>query len=351
LRYQRHPQACRELAAATPGHIMLELLWPYALLLLPLPWLVWRFWPTASGEDAALRAPFFAAWQELHEQGDGPGGRSFSLLLLTPLCLIWLALLVSLSRPTWIGEAISLPTTGRDLLIAVDISGSMRVEDMQIGRNQVQRIDAVKQVLSEFIERRRGDRMGLILFGTNAYLQAPLTFDNNTVRRFLLEAQLGFAGRETAIGDAIGLAVKRLRDRPAESRVLILLTDGANTAGAVQPDEAARLAADYGIRVHTIGIGADKMLVPGLFGSSFGSRTVNPSTDLDEDTLMYIASETGGRYFRARDPAELVDIYRVLDQLEPVDQEEATYRPQRSLFHWPLGLAFICSLLLAWRRS
>ncbi len=330
---------------------MLELLWPYALLLLPLPWLVWRFWPTAAGEDAALRAPFFAAWQELHEQGDGPGGRSFSLLVLTLLCLIWFALLASLSRPTWIGEAISLPATGRDLLIAVDISGSMRVEDMQIGRNQVQRIDAVKQVLSEFIERRRGDRMGLILFGTNAYLQAPLTFDNNTVRRFLLEAQLGFAGRETAIGDAIGLAVKRLRDRPAESRVLILLTDGANTAGAVQPDEAARLAADYGIRVHTIGIGADKMLVPGLFGSSFGSRTVNPSTDLDEDTLMYIASETGGRYFRARDPAELVDIYRVLDQLEPVDQEEATYRPQRSLFHWPLGLAFICSLLLAWRRS
>jgi Ca-activated chloride channel family protein len=330
---------------------MLELLWPYALALLPLPWLVWRFWPTASGEDAALRAPFFDTWRELHEQGESLGGRSFSRLVPALLCLIWFALLVSLSRPTWIGEAISLPATGRDLLIAVDISGSMQVEDMQIGRNQVQRIDAVKQVLSEFIERRRGDRMGLILFGTNAYLQAPLTFDNNTVRRFLLEAQLGFAGRETAIGDAIGLSVKRLRDRPADSRVLILLTDGANTAGAVQPDEAARLAADYGIRVHTIGIGADKMLVPGLFGSSFGSRTVNPSSDLDEDTLVNIARETGGRYFRARDPAELADIYRVLDQLEPVDQEAATYRPQSSLFHWPLGLAFLCSLLLAWIRS
>jgi Ca-activated chloride channel family protein len=330
---------------------MLELLWPYALALLPLPWLVWRFWPTAAGEEAALRAPFFDAWREIQTQGDSLGGRPFSLLVPALLCLIWFALLVGLSRPTWIGEAISLPATGRDLLIAVDISGSMQVEDMQIGRNQVQRIVAVKQVLAEFIERRRGDRMGLILFGTNAYLQAPLTFDNNTVRRFLLEAQLGFAGRETAIGDAIGLSVKRLRDRPADSRVLILLTDGANTAGAVQPDEAARLAADYGIRVHTIGIGADKMLVPGLFGSSFGSRTVNPSSDLDEETLMNIASETGGRYFRARDPAELVDIYRVLDQLEPVDQEEATYRPQRSLFHWPLGLAFMCSLLLAWVRS
>ena len=330
---------------------MLELMWPQALALLPLPWLVWRFWPLAAGEDAALRAPFFETWQELHEQGAGLGGRPYSLLVPILLCLIWLALLVSLSRPTWIGDAISLPATGRDLLIAVDISGSMQVEDMQIGQNQVQRIDAVKQVLAEFIERRRGDRMGLILFGTNAYLQAPLTFDNNTVRRFLLEAQLGFAGRETAIGDAIGLSVKRLRDRPADSRVLILLTDGANTAGAVQPEEAARLAADHGIRVHTIGIGADKMLVPGLFGSSFGSRTVNPSSDLDEKSLMNIAEQTGGHYFRARDPAELVDIYRLLDQLEPVDQEDATYRPQTSLFHWPLGLAFMCSLLLAWVRS
>jgi Ca-activated chloride channel family protein len=330
---------------------MIELVWPTVFLLLPLPWLVWRFWPTAAGEDAALRAPFFETWRQLHEQPEGGVGQSWSMLVPVLLFAIWLGLLLALSRPTWIGDPVSLPATGRDLLIAVDISGSMQVEDMQIGQNQVQRIDAVKLVLGEFIERRRGDRMGLILFGTNAYLQAPLTFDNNTVRRFLLEAQLGFAGRETAIGDAIGLAVKRLRERPADSRVLILLTDGANTAGAVQPEEAARLAADNGIRVHTIGIGADKMLVSGLFGSSFGSRTVNPSSELDEDTLTNIAKQTGGRYFRARDPAELVEIYRLLDQLEPVDQDEATYRPRRSLFHWPLGFALIGSLLLAWIRS
>jgi Ca-activated chloride channel family protein len=232
----------------------------------------------------------------------------------------------------------------------VDISGSMQVEDMRVGQNNVQRIDSVKQVVGNFIERRRGDRLGLILFGSNAYLQAPLTFDTETVRRFLLEAQLGFAGRETAIGDAIGLAVKRLRDRPVESRVLIILTDGANTTGAVQPADAARLAADNDVRVHTIGVGAEQMLVPGLFGSSFGSRTVNPSADLDESSLRDIASQTGGQYFRARDPAELDEVYRLLDLLEPVAQDDATFRPRSSLFHWPLALSFCLSLLLAMNR-
>jgi Ca-activated chloride channel family protein len=328
---------------------VLELDWPYALLLFPLPWLFWRFYPAANSEQAALRAPFFSTWQELQRRSEPviSGSSSLSGLLLV---LIWLSLLAALSRPAWIGEAISLPASGRDLLIAVDISGSMQVEDMRVGQNNVQRIDSVKQVVGNFIERRRGDRLGLILFGSNAYLQAPLTFDTETVRRFLLEAQLGFAGRETAIGDAIGLAVKRLRDRPVESRVLIILTDGANTTGAVQPADAARLAADNDVRVHTIGVGAEQMLVPGLFGSSFGSRTVNPSADLDESSLRDIASQTGGQYFRARDPAELDEVYRLLDLLEPVAQDDATFRPRTSLFHWPLALSFCLSLMLAMNR-
>jgi len=328
---------------------MLELMWPLALLLLPLPWLVWRLWPAASTEQAALRAPFYQAWEELHALSGSGVARSsrWSALLL---CCTWLALVLALTRPTWLGDAVSIPASGRDLLLAVDISGSMQVDDMQIGQNRVQRIDAVKLVLGEFIERRRGDRLGLILFGSNAYLQAPLTFDSNTVKRFLMEAQLGFAGRETAIGDAIGLAVKRLRDRPAESRVLILLTDGANTSGEVQPAEAAEIAADNGIRIHAIGIGAESMTVPGLFGSSFGARTINPSSELDETTLSTLAEKTGGRYFRARDPAELVEIYRLLDLLEPVEQDATSYRPRTSLFHLPLGFALACSLLLGWRR-
>ena len=165
------------------------------------------------------------------------------------------------------------------------------------------------------------------------------------------EAQLGFAGRETAIGDAIGLAVKRLRDRPAESRVLILLTDGAHNAGEVEPFDAARLAADNGVKIHTIGIGSDKLVVPGLFGSSFGSQVVNPSRDLDERSLRQIANMTGGSYFRARDPAELVNIYELLDALEPVEQEAQSYRPRKSLLHLPLGVALALSLLLAYGRG
>ncbi|MCX2981691.1 VWA domain-containing protein [Halieaceae bacterium IMCC14734] len=328
---------------------MIEFIWPTVFLLLPLPWLSWRLLRPAQTEQAALRAPFFDSWAELNEQqsrGHG-GGRAASALVLT---LIWCLLLIAAARPTWIGDSITLPREGRDLLLAVDISGSMQIEDMRSGQNLVPRLNAVKAVIGEFVQRRRGDRLGLILFGTQAYLQAPLTFDSATVKRFLLEAQIGFAGKETAIGDAIGLAVKRLRQRPAQSRILILLTDGANTAGEVSPMGAAALAAENDIRIYTVGVGADEMRVPGIFGSSFGSRVTNPSRDLDEATLQRIADTTGGRYFRARDPAQLAEIYRLLDQLEPVDQTAATYRPRQSLFQWPLAIAMGLSLLLAAAR-
>ncbi|MEE4659215.1 MAG: VWA domain-containing protein [Halieaceae bacterium] len=327
---------------------MLELQWPWAFYLLPLPLLVWRFWPSAGAQDAALRAPFFEAWREL--ESSGARRATGSWLAGIALVGIWGSLLLAVARPTWVGEPVTLPASGRDLLLAVDLSGSMQVEDMQVGQQTVTRIAAVKQVVGDFIERRKGDRLGLILFGSNAYVQAPLTFDRTTVKRFLREAQLGFAGRETAIGDAIGLAVKRLRDRPAASRVLILLTDGAHNAGEVEPFDAARLAADNGVKIHTIGIGADQMVRPGIFGSSFGSRVVNPSRDLDERSLRQIANMTGGNYFRARDPAELVNIYELLDALEPVEQEAQSYRPQKSLFHLPLSLAFGLSLLLGFAR-
>ena len=326
---------------------MIELLWPWALLLLPFPALVWlALPPLRNAGEAALHAPFYDSWASL-ESRLGHRRRGLRIVNMALLSLSWLGLVLALTRPTWVGEPVNLPAVGRDLLLAVDISGSMRVEDMLQGQNRVTRINAVKRVVGNFMERRRGDRIGLILFGTNAYVQAPLTFDVDTVRRFLDEAQLGFAGRDTAIGDAIGLAVKRLRERPAANRVLVLLTDGANTAGVVQPLDAASLAADHGVRIHTVGIGADSMEVPGLFGSSFGARNVNPSADLDEASLQSIAELTGGRYFRARHPAELAEIYGLLDMLEPLDQEEAVYRPRSSLFHWPAaaGLLAVLGLL------
>jgi Ca-activated chloride channel family protein len=319
-------------------------------LLLPLPLLVWRLYPAVPTEQAALRAPFFGDWQELQDESQGNRGRArmaHALLLI----LTWICLLTAAARPSWLGEPVTLPTDARDLLLAVDISGSMRVQDMPVGRDTVPRIIAVKHVVGEFIERRQGDRIGLVLFGSQAYLQSPLTFDTRTVDRFLQEAQLGFAGKETAIGDAIGLSVKRLKQRPTESRVVILLTDGANTSGVVEPRDAARLAAEHEVRIYTVGVGADEMTVPGLFGSSFGSRRVNPSADLDESTLLDIAKITGGQYFRARNPEELSSIYRLLDELEPVDQEASTYRPRQSLFHWPLAIAAVLSLLLGMLRA
>ncbi|MEJ2530281.1 MAG: VWA domain-containing protein [Halioglobus sp.] len=328
---------------------MIEWLWPWMLLLAPLPWLVRRLAPAASSESPALRAPFFDEWRELSRGQSRPAVAGGKLPLIA-LWLVWLLLLLAAARPVWIGEPIELPNSGRDLMLAVDISGSMRIDDMQLGQNLVRRIDAVQALGADFIERRSGDRLGLILFGSNAYVQAPLSFDTTTVKRFLLEARIGFAGQETAIGDAIGLAVKRLKERPAESRVLILLTDGQDTASAVQPLEAARLASDLGIRIYTIGIGADEMTLPGLFGSSFGARQVNPSAELDEQTLRSIADQTGGDYFRARNPQELATIYQALDRLEPIEQEAVTYRPRQALGYVPLLLALALSFGLAARH-
>jgi len=329
---------------------MLEWLWPWVALLAPLPWLVQRFAPPARSQQPALRAPFFAQWQQLSDTQTGKT-RSNTPLSALAVWALWLLLLIAAARPVWIGEPIELPNTGRDLMLAVDISGSMRIEDMQMGQVLARRIDAVRQVGADFIGRRSGDRLGLILFGSNAYVQSPLSFDTTTVKRFLLEAQIGFAGQETAIGDAIGLAVKRLKERPAESRVLILLTDGQDTASSVKPLDAAQLAASLGIRIYTIGIGADEMTLPGLFGSSFGSRQVNPSAELDEAGLQKIAQLTGGQYFRARNPQELLNIYQLLDQFEPVEQQSATYRPRQALGYLPLGGALLLSFALALRHG
>ena len=233
-----------------------------------------------------------------------------------------------------------LPASGRDLLLAVDVSGSMDYADMQWDDEPISRLELVKRLLGDFIEGRRGDRVGLILFGSQAYLQAPLTFDRHTVRTWLDEAVIGIAGKNTAIGDAIGLAVKRLRQRPAQSRVLVLITDGANNGGEIDPMVAAQLAADEGVRIYTIGIGADPQQ-SGAFGS-FGFSAL----DLDETSLRAISDTTGGEYFRARNQAELQQIELTLDRLEPVAQQPTLARPAQALYVWPLALALLGSLLL-----
>ena len=323
---------------------MFQIEWPLVLLLIPLPVLVYFAVPArALRQQAALRVPVIDDFQlgEMTLDEVRPyRWRQWLCLLL------WLLLVFAASRPQWLGESIALPISGRDLMLAVDLSDSMRTGDFKIEGKQVNRLQATKQVASQFIERRRGDRLGLILFGSQAYLQTPLTFDSKTVNRLLQESAIGLAGERTAIGDAIGLAIKRLDQESDNSRVLVLMTDGANTAGEVTPLKAAQLAAKRGLKIYTIGIGADEE----VRRSWFGLRRVNPSAQLDEKTLREIAILSGGRYFRARNTEELAQIYQLLDKLEPLPRDTRSLRPITALFIWPLALALLLATLLVATR-
>lgn len=323
---------------------MLQFDWPWVAALLPLP-LIARYLltPFENPMDMALHVPF------IHEFTPGPGKAP---RMRAPRGLLWLAimawclLILAGTGPRWLGDFVEIPLSGRDLMLAVDLSASMEEQDFILDRRRVDRLTATKQIAGEFIAARIGDRLGLILFGERAYLQTPLTFDRVTVRTLLDEAVIGLAGRATAIGDAIGLAVKRLGAEDGQNRVLILLTDGANTAGVVEPLAAADLAAGRNLKIYTIGIGADEMTPRSLFGS----RRVNPSLALDEKTLQAIADKTGGRYFRARDTARLRQIYQLLDELEPAVKDARRFRPQTALYYWPLSLALVLMLAAVFLR-
>ncbi|WP_425641157.1 VWA domain-containing protein [Marinomonas gallaica] len=323
---------------------MLDLQWPWALLLLPLPFFfLWR----ARGKNASATHIYWRHSQFLAKAPQHHGRNRSGLPLILLMCA-WLTMVLALSRPAWLGEATQIPPTGRDLLIALDLSGSMQISDMTLNDRTADRLSAAKEVLSQFIRERRGDRIGIIVFGSKAYLQAPLSYDLETINQLIQESQIGFAGEQTAIGDAIGLGIKRLQDKPADQKVLILMTDGANTAGRVSPLQAADYAAKQGVTVHTIGIGAEHMIRPGFFGP----KVVNPSSDLDEPLLTNIAHLTGGQFFRARSTQELRQVYALLDQLEPIPSSDILQRPKTTLFHWlgALSLLFVAVSLLATRR-
>ena len=316
---------------------MLHFDWPWMLILLPLPWLIRRFTPHTAQQSATLYAPVFS---QFGEQSQAQASEAPTRLL--PLWIIWGLLLAAACRPLWLGEPVGRPLEGRDMVIAVDLSGSMSTEDMELNGRSVDRLTMVKSVLSEFIARRQGDRLGLVLFGDSAYLQAPLTFDRTTVSHFLDETVLGLVGRSTAIGDAIGVSLRHMLEQETEQRVLILLTDGQNTAGQMQPLEAAKLAAQEKVTIYAIGVGADEM----VRRSFIFSQRVNPSADLDEATLTELANMTGGAYFRARDTQSLAEIYQTIDSLQPIASEEAFYRPEKDLFYWCLGAALLVAMLI-----
>jgi Ca-activated chloride channel family protein len=316
---------------------MITFAWPWLLLLLPLPLLVyWLPKKDNNRTSAALIIP-----QLIESDSINVVSQSNKKTPLAILTLCWLLTVLALSQPQWLGNAIDIPTEGREMMIAVDLSGSMQIEDMSLRGSTVNRLDMLKVVLGDFIKRRVGDRLGLILFADDAYMQTPMTFDRKTVKQMLDESVLGLVGRKTAIGDAIALAVKRFDAKQKSNKVLLLLTDGQNTAGKISPEQALELAVAKNVTIYSIGIGAEVMLQESLFGT----RRVNPSSELDERTLTKLAKQTGGKYFRAKDSEGMSQIYQLLDQLEPVEQEQQQMRPLTALFYWPLALALLISLL------
>lgn len=333
----------------------MSFVWPLAFLLLPLPLLVWYFLPSAVDPrqdglqgarlKGALRVPFY---QRLLQQNSSvkrkPQHSTFRAIWRASLAaLIWLLLVTALARPVLEGPKMPLPATGRDLMMALDLSGSMEQSDLSIAGQNTTRLAVVKAAADDFLRRRQGDRVGLVLFSDRAYVQSPLTFDRQVVRELLDQAEVGLTGQKTAIGDAIAIAVKRLKNRPEESRVLVLLTDGANNAGVIDPIKAATLAKKLGIRIYTIGVGASAMTI----NTAFGLQQINPSQDLDERTLTDIAEMSGGQYFRATDVQGLAQVYRAIDKLEPSLADPLFVRPQIALYFWPMALAFALSMLFA----
>ena len=315
---------------------MLGLTWWWALLLMPVPWVARRYLPTSEDIESAVHIPLLNRYRT-HSPVSSGNNR------LSRACLwcFWICLVLAASRPYWLGEPTHRVISGRDIMLAIDISGSMQEADMRIGNRTASRIEVLKTVISTFIDRRQGDRLGLILFGTRAYTYVPLTFDTDALNELLSDISSGLAGRLTAIGDAIGVAVKTLGEQNSKHKVLILVTDGSNTSGINTPLNAAKIAASLGMTIYTIGVGNQAAAMRKLLNQ----RNIGPGTELNETLLRQIAAVSGGQYFRARDSNSLERIYQTLDRLQPLEIGTRLHRPQRALFAWPLGIGMVVLLV------
>tara|TARA_R110001592_G_scaffold43042_12_gene139804 strand:+ start:1210 stop:2193 length:984 start_codon:yes stop_codon:yes gene_type:complete len=315
---------------------MFEFEYWWVFLLLPLPLLVRYFLSPKKQSFTQVWIPLADGLQQQKSVKSNP------LISSIIAWLLWLLLLTTVAKPIWYDQPIRIQQKSRDMILSLDLSGSMKEVDMSLNGSTVDRLTLVKSIVKDFVQQRKGDRIGLILFADHAYLQTPLTFDVETVSTMVDETEIGLVGNRTAIGESIAMAIKRFVENKNEQRVLILLTDGANTSGKIKPIAAAKQAAKNNIKIYSIGIGADQMIKRGFFGD----QRINPSADLDEKTLTDIASVTNGQYFRARNQDDLQKIYDTINKLQPVDSEFLEFRPEKNLFFWPLSLAIAILLVV-----
>ncbi len=314
---------------------MYQFIWPFVFLLLPLPLICRYLFKAVTGQAGAssdaLKVPFFGRLQQLKLPLQ-TNQRRFSPLLWW---LVWLLLVGAAARPVWFGAPVVLNKEARNIMLALDVSGSMEEEDFDVNRRPITRLDIVKLLAKDFIQKRSGDNLGLVIFGSEAYTYAPLSPDTKTLTGLLDEIGIGIAGTQTAMGDALALAVESVASVPAENRIVILMSDGVANAGNVSVEEALKVAKEVGVKVYTIGIGSDKQAIQDFFGFV----QMNAGADLDEETLNKIARETGGQYFRAKSTADLQEIYNLINQLETTAAENISVRPRKEMAFYLILMA------------
>lgn len=320
---------------------------PQAAWLLLLPLVVYFMFPAIKKTYGdALKVPFLADIKQIQSvSGKGISFKPavFSAIKIFLLALVWVLMVLALCRPQWVGKPIPVKNEGREILLVVDISNSMSEEDFQYKNKMYSRLTAVKNVIDNFIDKRTSDRIGLVLFGTQAYLQAPLTYDKQSVKEILWNADAGMAGNSTSIGDAVGVALKNLAESEGkpENKVIILLTDGENNDGSLSLPQAIALAKEEGVKIYTIGAGSDS---ENFFGGLF---SIPVNTGLDEESLQALAEETKGNYFRAKDVNSLFQIYNEIDKLEPMTSEGRYVQEVKELYPYAAAMALILFMILA----
>lgn len=322
---------------------MSTFVWPWAFLFVFLPILARFILPiqktSANTIPLALRVPFFNRLSSFLTAGKPISGKKVGVLL----SISWIFFVLACTRPVLFLDTINIPHQARNIMLAIDVSGSMAEQDFDLNNRPITRLALVKKVVDDFVQKRTQDNIGLVIFGSQAYLYAPLSYDKKTLRSLFNEVGIGIAGEQTAIGDAIAKATEGVLSAPADSRIVILLSDGYANAGQVSVADAIKLAKKKNVKIYTVGVGSNKKLVNSLFGTV----AVNPSLDLDEATLQHVAAETNGKYFRAKTTEELNEIYKIIDTLEQTQTLPENIRPQRELFFIPLLLSMLLLLIAA----